>query len=99
MDSTAFAVWAKGRYVCVVWPLNTKRPLEQVLPGCVSRSRTSQLGVVDTSDNMGFFGMLLKPGQKEAVEVPPGWCLQLCTAAIEPGTQKVSELLGYCHTS
>lgn len=33
---------------------------------------------------MGFFGMVLKPGQKEAVEVPPGWCLQLCTAALEP---------------
>ncbi|CAM9856878.1 unnamed protein product [Scytosiphon promiscuus] len=33
---------------------------------------------------MGFFGMKLKPGQKEAVEVPPGWCLQLCTAALEP---------------
>ncbi|CAM9839799.1 unnamed protein product, partial [Ectocarpus sp. 13 AM-2016] len=33
---------------------------------------------------MGFFGMVLKPGHKEAVEVPPGWCLQLCTAALEP---------------
>ncbi|CAM9587443.1 unnamed protein product [Ectocarpus fasciculatus] len=33
---------------------------------------------------MGFFGMVLKPGQKESVEVPQGWCLQLCTAALEP---------------
>lgn len=33
---------------------------------------------------MGFFGVVLKPGEAEAVEVPPGWCLQLCTAALEP---------------
>ena len=33
---------------------------------------------------MGFFGMRLEPGEKEAVEVPPGWRLQLCTAALEP---------------
>lgn len=78
---------------------NTKRPLEQLLPGYVSRSCTSQLSVVDSSDSMGFFGMVLKPGQKEAVEVPPGWCLQLCTAAIAPGTQKVSGLLGYFGTN
>eukprot|EP00903_Cladosiphon_okamuranus_P018106 g16663.t1 len=38
---------------------------------------------------MGFFGMVLKPGQKEAVEVPPGWCLQLCTAALEPSKKGV----------
>lgn len=38
---------------------------------------------------MGFFGMVLKPGKKEAVEVPPGWCLQLCTAALEPAMVKV----------
>eukprot|EP00904_Undaria_pinnatifida_P006720 jgi/Undpi1/3178/HiC_scaffold_15.g06552.m1 len=33
---------------------------------------------------MGFFGVKLKSGEKEAVEVPPGWCLQLCTAALAP---------------
>lgn len=40
--------------------------------------------------------MVLKPGQKEAVEVPPGWCLQLCTAALEPakaGVQVRTRLL------
>lgn len=37
---------------------------------------------------MGFFGLVLKPGQKEAVEVPEGWILQLCSAALEPPSTK-----------
>lgn len=37
---------------------------------------------------MGFFGVALKPGQKEAVEVPEGWILQLCSAALEPPPMK-----------
>ena len=74
--------------------VRTERPSSCQLPPTTD---TTELAAA-----MGFFGMVLKPGQKEAVEVPPGWCLQLCTAALEPakaGVKVNMRVCGVCSTA
>lgn len=39
---------------------------------------------------MGFFGVVVKPGELEAIEVPDGWRLQLCSAVLQPLSSKKS---------